>query len=71
MPIETAVYKITGLPAQRLGLRERGIIRDGYFADLVIFKDAEIREVLVNGKRIVKDGKFQGILAGKILRRIS
>ena len=68
LPIETAIYKITGLPAQRLGLKDRGLIRDGYFADLVIFKDAEIREVILNGKRVVKDGKFQNILAGKILR---
>jgi len=68
LALETAIYKITGLPAQRLGLKDRGLIRDGYFADLVVFKDAEIREVLVNGKRVVKDGKFQGILAGKILR---
>ena len=68
LPIETAVYKITGLPAQRLGLDERGLIRDGWFADLVLFKDAEIREVLLNGKRVVKDGKFQDVLAGKILR---
>ena len=68
MPIETAIHKITGLPAQRLGLGERGLIRDGWFADLVLFKDAEIREVILNGKRVVKDGKFQDVLAGKILR---
>ena len=78
MPLGTAIYKITGLPAQRLGLDRRGLIRDGYFADLVIFstrggsaiggKDVEVREVIVNGKRAVKEGKFQNILAGKILR---
>ncbi|NCO89652.1 hypothetical protein GW883_02000, partial [Candidatus Wolfebacteria bacterium] len=44
------------------------LIRDGWFADLVLFKDAEIREVILNGKRVVKDGKFQDVLAGKILR---
>jgi len=68
MPIEKAIYKITGLPAAKLGLKNRGLVREGYFADLVLFRDAEIREVLVNGKRTVKDGEFQNILAGKILK---
>ena len=68
MPIEKAIYKITGLPAAKLGLKNRGLVREGYSADLVLFRDAEIREVLVNGKRTVKDGEFQNILAGKILR---
>ncbi len=68
LAIEKAVYKITSLPAQRLNLKNRGIIRDGYFADLVIFRDAEIREVILNGKRVVKEGRFQNILAGKILK---
>jgi len=68
LPIEQAIYKITGLPAQRLGLKDRGLIRDGYFADLVIFKDAKIRDVILNGKRVVKEGEFQDILAGNILR---
>ncbi len=68
LPIGTAVHKITGLPAQELGLDRRGLIRDGWFADLVLFRDAEIREVILNGRRVVKEGKFQDILAGKILR---
>lgn len=69
LPLEAAIYKITGLPARRLELKNRGLIRDGFFADLVIFKEAKIREVILNGKRVVKDGEFQNILAGKILRR--
>ena len=68
LPLELAIYKMTAFPASRLGLKSRGLIRDGYFADLVIFKDAEIREVILNGKRVVKDGKFQNILAGKVLK---
>jgi len=68
MPIEKAIQKITGLPAQKLGLKRRGMVKEDYFADLVIFKDVEIREVLLNGRRVVKDGKFQDVLAGKILR---
>jgi len=68
LPLETAVYKMTALPASRLGLKSRGLIRERNFADLVIFKDARIREVILNGKRVVKDGKFQNILAGKVLK---
>lgn len=68
LPIEKAIYKITGLPAQKLGLKDRGVIRDGYVADLVVFRDAKIKEVILSGQRVVKEGEFQGILAGKILR---
>lgn len=69
IPIEKKIYKMTGLPAVKLGLKNRGIIREGNFADLVMFRDAEIREVILNGKRVVKDGKFQNVLEGKILRK--
>ncbi len=68
LPLETAIYKITALPAERLNLKSRGLIKEGYFADLVVFKDAQIREVILNGKRVVKNGKFENILAGRILK---
>jgi N-acyl-D-amino-acid deacylase len=68
MPLELAIKKITSLPAAKLGLENRGLVSDGYAADLVLFKDAEIREVILNGKRAVKDGQFQNVLAGRILR---
>lgn len=63
-----AINKITLLPAQLLNLRSRGAVRVGFFADMVIFKDNEIREVFVNGRRVIKEGKSQGILAGKFLK---
>ncbi|MFH1346981.1 MAG: amidohydrolase family protein [Spirochaetota bacterium] len=68
LPIETAIYKITGFPAQRLGLKNRGLLKEGFIADLTLFKDAQIREVIINGKRAVKNGVFEEILAGKILK---
>jgi len=43
-------------------------IKEGLIADLVLFKDGRIREVIVNGKRAVKDGVCENILAGKALK---
>lgn len=64
IPIEEAIRKITYLPARILGIEKRGEIKSGYFADLVIFKEGEIREVILNGKRVIKDKKYNGISAG-------
>ena len=69
MTIEKAVHKITGLPAVKLGLKDRGFVKEGNFADLVVFKSGEIRDVILNGKIGVKDGHFQNVLSGKILKR--
>ena len=71
MPLETAVRKITSLPAAKLGLEDRGVVSGGYAADLVLFRDAEIREVILNGRRVVEEGQFQNILAGKVLKHES
>ncbi len=75
LSIEEAIKKITFLPAQKLKLNKRGLIKEGYFADLVIFKPAcrqagaEIREVILNGKRAVKEGIIQNVLGGEFLKR--
>jgi len=69
LPIEEAIKKITYLPAKILGLKNRGVIRDGNFADLTIFKDGKINTVIVNGKIAVRNGEFQNLLAGRVLRR--
>jgi N-acyl-D-amino-acid deacylase len=71
--LEEAIRKSTSLPAQRLGLRRRGVLREGNFADVVVLDprtvddrttyrqpDAPpvgIRHVLVNGKAVVRDGR--------------
>jgi N-acyl-D-aspartate/D-glutamate deacylase len=85
LSLPTAVYKMTGLPAARLGLRERGLLKPGYAADLVLFDPAKIQDradfhnphqypagivhVWVNGVQAVKDGKLTGNAPGRVLRK--
>ena len=69
LPIERAVRKITSTPAQLLGLKNRGFIKEKYFADLVMFRDSKIENVFVNGALAVKDGQYTGELAGDILKK--
>lgn len=83
-PLETAVYKMTGLTAKTFGLMDRGVLREGAFADITIFDAGTVDEaatfaqpiqpargidtVLVNGKVIWTDGKSTGERPGEVLR---
>ena len=69
MPIEKAVNKITGLPARKFGIKDRGIIAEGKCADLAVIQNNKISAVIVNGKIAVKNGEFQNVSVGKVLRR--
>lgn len=85
LPLEEAIRRMTGLPAGRLGLSERGILREGAWADLVIFDAKTIRDrstyeaprqapagihyVLINGELVVEEGRYNGKLVGQVLRK--
>jgi dihydroorotase/N-acyl-D-amino-acid deacylase len=84
LTLEQAVHKMTGMPATRVGLRDRGILRTGAFADITIFDPKTvidratfempnqhpdgIRFVIVNGQISVDEGKRTPALAGRPLR---
>jgi N-acyl-D-amino-acid deacylase len=80
-----AIRKMTSFPAQRLGLPDRGILRDGFRPDIVIFDPARVKThatkddpkhypvginyVIVNGQVVIENGKNTGALPGRALRR--
>lgn len=80
----TAIHKMTGKPASMLGINDRGLIREGYAADIVVFDPAKvidkadysdpiqfpegIEHVLVNGKILVSEGTHIPQKAGRVIR---
>jgi len=81
--LERAVYKMTGLSAAQIGIKNRGVIKPGAYADLVLFDSVNIidnatygdpqqrsrgiHSVWVNGIRVLDNGEFSGELPGRIL----
>ena len=86
VPIEAAIRSATGLPADILKLKDRGYLKPGYFADVVVFDPKTFRDtatfdqphqyaagvkwVLVNGHAAVSDGEYKSALGGRVLRHL-
>src|SRR2546427_1281492 len=84
MPLELAIHKMTGLPAANVGLKQRGLLREGYFADITIFDPRTVIDratfeepnqypvginyVIVNGQIEVDDGQRTQTNSGRVLR---
>ena len=83
LSLEGAIRKMTYLPARKLRLKDRGLLKKGYHADMVVFDESRIidsatfenphqyplgiHHVLVNGQRVISDGDHTGRLPGKVL----
>ena len=84
IPLESAVHKLTGLSADKLKIKNRGYLKEGYFADVVIFNPSTIQDhatftephklatgvhhVWVNGEQVLKDGQHTGAMPGRVVR---
>jgi N-acyl-D-amino-acid deacylase len=82
--LEEAIYKLTTLPATNLKIKNRGALKDGFYADLAIFNPDEIQDhatfekpqqfstgmvhVFVNGVQVLEGGEHTGELPGKVVR---
>lgn len=84
LTLEEAIRKFSALPAQRMRLTDRGVLKQGMWADVVVFDPKTVRDVatyddpnrlslgmedvLVNGVPVIEEGKMTGALPGKVLR---
>ena len=82
--LEQAVYRLTTLPASNLGIKQRGALKPGYYADVVVFDPAKIadlstfekphqysigmRDVFVNGVAVLRGGEHSGATPGRAVR---
>jgi N-acyl-D-amino-acid deacylase len=85
LSLQQAIRKMTGIPARKLNLNDRGLLKKGYQADIVVFDENKISDtatfdnphqypigisfVLVNGQVVISNGEHTGRLPGKFLKR--
>lgn len=85
LSLPEAIRKMTAMPAQRLGLMDRGVLKSGMAADITVFDPQTVEDkatvskprhspagipyVIVNGQMAVREGRWTGALAGKIIRK--
>ncbi len=85
LSLESAIKKMTSKPAEKIGIKNRGVLKEDYYADIVIFNPNTIIDkaefnnpyqysegidyVIINGKVVIESGKHTGELAGRVLRR--
>jgi N-acyl-D-amino-acid deacylase len=85
LTLEAAIHQLSSLPASNLGLKHRGALKPGYYADVVAFDPKAIQDhatfdkpqqfatgmvdVFVNGVQVLKDGEHTGALPGRVVRR--
>lgn len=84
IPLEEAIRKLTSLPTTNLGISDRGMLAEGYYADVVVFDPATIIDhatfedphqystgvvhVFVNGGQVLRDGEHTGATPGRVVR---
>lgn len=84
LTLQEAIRRMTSLPAQRLGIRDRGLLREGFWADIVLFNPDTVEDratfanpkqypagidyVIVNGEVVIDQGRHTGKMPGKVLR---
>lgn len=84
LPLEDAIRKMSSAVATRLSIQDRGVLREGMFADIVVFDPRTVADratfeqphqlsvgmqhVFVNGQAVVRDGKHTGALPGRVVR---
>jgi N-acyl-D-amino-acid deacylase len=85
IPIQEAVRKMTSAPALKMGLKDRGLLREGFCADVVVFNPRTVADratftdphqypvgvdyVIINGQVVIEKGEHTGALVGKVLRK--
>jgi len=86
LSLQSAIKKMTSKPAKKIGIKDRGVLKKGNWADVVIFDPKTIIDkanfnnpyqyskgveyVIINGKSVIKKGQHTGELAGKVLRKM-